>query len=303
MVTGASWDFEINGTNDETKPGKSSSFTFTAPTSPEPKEKDKYILVFQGKMGNEENAVAGKVVSLESDIWEEWDGGTFTQTGLITSTYYYFGGKGTRTMEYYSIETDNHTWNGITKADENPLPSIRVEDGAFKFDSTIGDKYYNNLLGHLNVVLSGNSGNGRTIPVSGCKLKIKTPTATIDHSDEDGNITQFWLVLNLYNGTKLFPLYYGLVQGSNYWDWPWLGAWLGEGEFEQNLETDFRSALAVRAKSWPSHYGGDFIGDINGWYIEDVILSYYMDNDINGYPYTPISVSVGIDYIDFVCEE
>ncbi len=41
---------------------QSSSVTFTAPSSPAPKEKGKYILVFQGTFGNEIGAVMGKVV-------------------------------------------------------------------------------------------------------------------------------------------------------------------------------------------------------------------------------------------------
>jgi len=41
---------------------QSSSVTFTSPSSPAPKEKGKYILVFQGTFGNEIGAVMGKVV-------------------------------------------------------------------------------------------------------------------------------------------------------------------------------------------------------------------------------------------------
>ncbi len=41
---------------------QSSPVTFTAPSSPAPKEKGKYILVFQGTFGNEIGAVMGKVV-------------------------------------------------------------------------------------------------------------------------------------------------------------------------------------------------------------------------------------------------
>lgn len=44
--------------------GQSKSVSFTAPTSPEPKEKGKYILVFNGTLGNENGAVTGKVVKL-----------------------------------------------------------------------------------------------------------------------------------------------------------------------------------------------------------------------------------------------
>jgi len=48
----------------------SNTLTFTVPTNPTPKEKDRYILVFRGKMGNEEGVVAGRVVKW----WrEEWD--------------------------------------------------------------------------------------------------------------------------------------------------------------------------------------------------------------------------------------
>ncbi len=59
--------------------GQSSSVTFKAPTSPQPKEKGKYILVFQGSMGNEEGTIVGTLVKVNSDpplyvqfiIWDE----------------------------------------------------------------------------------------------------------------------------------------------------------------------------------------------------------------------------------------
>lgn len=57
-VPGASWTLTINPNS------QSSSVTFTEPTSPAPKEKGKYILVFQGKLGMEEEAVVGREVTL-----------------------------------------------------------------------------------------------------------------------------------------------------------------------------------------------------------------------------------------------
>ena len=44
---------------------QSAPVTFTEPASPEPKEKGKYLLVFQGAMGNETGAVDGKAVALK----------------------------------------------------------------------------------------------------------------------------------------------------------------------------------------------------------------------------------------------
>ena len=53
----ASWrNLAINANN------QSSPVTFTAPSFPAPKEKGKYVLVFQGTFGNESGAVMGKVV-------------------------------------------------------------------------------------------------------------------------------------------------------------------------------------------------------------------------------------------------
>lgn len=46
---------------------QSTPVTFTVPTSPQPKEKGKYILVFNGTLGNEVGAVAGSLVSLGSN--------------------------------------------------------------------------------------------------------------------------------------------------------------------------------------------------------------------------------------------
>ena len=47
---------------------QSAPVTFTEPASPEPKEKGKYLLVFQGAMGNETGAVDGKAVALKKEI-------------------------------------------------------------------------------------------------------------------------------------------------------------------------------------------------------------------------------------------
>jgi hypothetical protein len=57
-VPGASWTLMINA-NSQSVP-----VTFTEPTSPAPKEKGKYILVFNGKLGMEEGAVVGREVTL-----------------------------------------------------------------------------------------------------------------------------------------------------------------------------------------------------------------------------------------------
>ncbi len=59
--------------------GQSSSLTFKTPTSPQPKEKGKYILVFQGSMGNEEGTIVGTLVKVNRHpplyvqfiIWDE----------------------------------------------------------------------------------------------------------------------------------------------------------------------------------------------------------------------------------------
>lgn len=53
----ASWENLAINANSQSSP-----VTFTAPSSPAPKEKGKYILVFQGTFGNEIGAVGGKVV-------------------------------------------------------------------------------------------------------------------------------------------------------------------------------------------------------------------------------------------------
>lgn len=54
----ASWSLSINANN------PSSTVTFTPPTYPEPKQKGTYILAFQGTLGNENGAVAGRIVKL-----------------------------------------------------------------------------------------------------------------------------------------------------------------------------------------------------------------------------------------------
>ena len=54
----ASWSLSIN------TGGQSPAVSFTPPTYPEPKQKGTYILAFQGTLGNENGAVAGRIVKL-----------------------------------------------------------------------------------------------------------------------------------------------------------------------------------------------------------------------------------------------
>lgn len=65
-----SWN--LSGSNAIPPHGQSNTVTFATPTSPQPKEKGKYTLVFQGNIGNEIGAVVGKVVSVLCDgawVW------------------------------------------------------------------------------------------------------------------------------------------------------------------------------------------------------------------------------------------
>lgn len=55
---------------------------FTPPTSHPPKEPGKYILVFEGSMGKEDNAVVGKIIKLNSKLVVQKSG---TGTGKVTS--------------------------------------------------------------------------------------------------------------------------------------------------------------------------------------------------------------------------
>lgn len=65
-----SWN--LSGSNAIPPHGQSNPVSFAKPTSPLPKEKGKYTLVFQGKLGNEIGAVVGKVVSgLCDGTWVE----------------------------------------------------------------------------------------------------------------------------------------------------------------------------------------------------------------------------------------
>lgn len=59
-VTDASWTLSINKKSSGNN--KSTNITFTPPT--DAKEPDKYMLVFMGRLGNEEDAVVGKEISL-----------------------------------------------------------------------------------------------------------------------------------------------------------------------------------------------------------------------------------------------
>jgi hypothetical protein len=61
LVEGAEWELTIGPKVGDT-PGESMSVFFTPPTFPTPEQVGQYMLVFHGRMGNEEGAVAGKVI-------------------------------------------------------------------------------------------------------------------------------------------------------------------------------------------------------------------------------------------------
>lgn len=61
-VSGASWTLNIGKKSSGNN--KSTNITFSSPTDA---KDSKYMLIFRGKLGNEEDAVAGKIVELEKD--------------------------------------------------------------------------------------------------------------------------------------------------------------------------------------------------------------------------------------------
>jgi hypothetical protein len=61
-VAGAEWDLTIGPKTDDI-PGESPPISFAPPSSPAPEHPGKYMLVFDGWMGNEEGAVAGKEIA------------------------------------------------------------------------------------------------------------------------------------------------------------------------------------------------------------------------------------------------
>jgi len=63
---------------------KSSNINFTIPDADDPKEPGKYMLVFRGKLGNEEDAVIGKVVNLSSPYVVVGIGGIEDEPELCT---------------------------------------------------------------------------------------------------------------------------------------------------------------------------------------------------------------------------
>jgi len=100
--------------------------TFIAPA--DAKEKNKYILVFRGKLGNEENAVAGRVVKFWS---EEWD------NGLKGNHTWLFSGIDINVLSTTQIEnivdegklTKN---NSTTVYDDSSLNENFIEPSLFK---------------------------------------------------------------------------------------------------------------------------------------------------------------------------
>jgi hypothetical protein len=97
-----------NLTVSEILPGKTSTvpLIFIAPT--DAKEKGKYILVFQGKLGNEEGAVVGKIV--ESGVWEDWEKG--------------LTGKHPWSVKFGS--DSNFTVTSVTGPDRNPSNALKI---------------------------------------------------------------------------------------------------------------------------------------------------------------------------------
>lgn len=95
QVSGAIWNFSIDAN------GQSASVSFMAPS--DAKEQGKYILVFQGTIGNESGAVAGKVLSFNADMTISGpdapsDGNQYTVTGG-TAPYTWSISKGSITQD------------------------------------------------------------------------------------------------------------------------------------------------------------------------------------------------------------
>ena len=259
-----SWSLSINAGSG------SGPVPFEEPTSPAPAEKGKYILVFNGALGGEEGAIVGRAVTLADDIWEPFDSGEFTL--------------GENELERLILTTTKHTWKG--RDSRPPYPSIRVEDGIFKFD----DSYTYGIMWIPPL--------SEPIPVSGVKLKMNIPYATIT-----GYYSLFWVRLYMRSGTKACGIDYGIAEASSYWDWSFMGAgpnfyrtFVGSGEIERSGGDDFLSQAVERDKGGSGLCGSSaYVGDINDWYIYRVGFVYGTDWETD-------TVSVAIDYIDFVYE-
>jgi len=59
--------------------------SFSPPTSPAPKEPGKYILVFNGKMGQEQNAVSGRIIHICSNVISDDFNGSSLNSSIWTS--------------------------------------------------------------------------------------------------------------------------------------------------------------------------------------------------------------------------
>ncbi|MBI5560746.1 MAG: hypothetical protein HY883_05670, partial [Deltaproteobacteria bacterium] len=258
------WSLSIN------PGGQSGPVEFTEPT--DAKEKGRYVLVFDGTLGDEEGAVVGKVVTLERGIWEPWDSGVYTVTSQRDG------------YVFFTLETTKHIWAGLFD-DEYP-PRIRVEDGIFKID-------VEHTQGGDEESIWMKTPEDESIPVSGCNLKMNTP-----HATTSGYWSLFWIRLYMTTGLKYCSIDYGIAEASSYWDWSFMGAgpnyrrtFIGSGEVERNIADDLLAQAIERDKVNPLWCGSNYIGNIEDWHIYRVDMLYDVE-----------ALSAAIDYIDFPCE-
>lgn len=151
-VPGASWTLSINPNS------TSSPVTFTEPTSPAPKEKGKYILVFQGKLGMEEGAVVGRAVKLAVDI------GPYIKITEVKSQNHFNYSYSGDLIQYYTTWHVTFSLKGNDKSTDVQVPN-NYNETLFTYSQPVERNldYYSCYYCYRNTIMRWNLSNGERV--------------------------------------------------------------------------------------------------------------------------------------------
>ena len=98
--------------------GVPSYVNFVMPSITDAAVAGRYILVFKGTLGAEDNAVAAQVSDLASNRWEDWESGSYSESAYTAYMY-----------AYINMETPKHNWSGMIWNRTNKKATLQVADG------------------------------------------------------------------------------------------------------------------------------------------------------------------------------
>jgi hypothetical protein len=188
QVVNASWHLQI-APGDQSQPQ-----TFIVPT--DAKEIGKYILVFRGRLGLEENAVVGRVVAACEGLCEDWEG---------TSAHYF-----TNQLDFPHFESGSNTFQTKNGTGEIQCPGFSFE-GAVDIKQDIGTNHTNALSVYIKAHADpfyNNSQCGATLTLKEPLLLAKYHHLRVDFYYSPPELIAFSPFATLHPQINFFVIYF-----------------------------------------------------------------------------------------------